>query len=135
MQRVTRKTIEGEEPTSRARRVRLTETTVPSALERATHAFAQEGLASLSRIDLRDTLERQTDRDIGPYWLIEVCHPALAAHGLSGDRMAGLDSCRQVAVWQDGRDAIVATLARPPGGGRGGSLEEHVDRALGRLSG
>ena len=93
-----------------ARSVRLLDTDPVAALGQAKNVFGQEGFGVLAEIDLRDTLLTKLDKDIGPLWVIEVCNPSLAGRALAVDRRAGLLMPCKVAVWQEGRDAIVAAL-------------------------
>jgi uncharacterized protein (DUF302 family) len=95
---------------SYGRSVRLPDTPAATGLERARHAFGQEGFGVVAEIDLRDTLQRKLDKDVGPYWLLEICNPMLADRTLAVDHAAGLLLPCKVAVWQDGRDAVVAAL-------------------------
>jgi len=121
-------------PASGARRITLRETTGVSALEQVKAALGQEGLAVLDVIDLRDALERRTDRDIGPYWLVQFFQPELAARELSIDGAAGLAVRHELAVWQEGRDAMVAsTRATEAAEAVPGSVENRVANAMGRL--
>ena len=95
-------------------------------------------------IDFRDTFVRKLDKDIGPYWVLEICNPMLANRALLLDRTAGLLMPCKVAVWQDGNDAVVAALRpevltaitanealRPIAR----EAERHIERALVRLEG
>ena len=116
------------------RRIRLSETTAAAALQQAKGALGQEGLAVLDVIDVRDALQRRTDRDIGPYWLVQFFHPELASRELSRDPAAGLGLRHELAVWQDGKDAIIATLrASEAAEAVPESVENHVANAIGRL--
>jgi len=60
------------------------------ALERAKNAFGREGFGVVPEIDLRSTLTRTLDKDVGRYWTIELCNPKLADRVLALDRAAGL---------------------------------------------
>ena len=95
---------------SYGRSVRLANTPAGAGLDRAKHAFGQEGFGVVAEIDLRDTLQRKLDKDVGPYWLLEICNPMLADRTLAVDRGAGLLLPCKVAVWQDGTDAVIAAL-------------------------
>jgi len=122
-------------PGPRARRITLRETTAAAALEQAKRALGQEGLTVLDVIDLRDMLARRTDHDIGPFWLVEFFHPQLASRELSVDAAAGLSVRHELAVWQDGKDAVVASLrASPAAETAPGNIALHVANAMGRLA-
>jgi uncharacterized protein (DUF302 family) len=95
---------------SYGRLVRLANTPADAGLERAKHAFGQAGFGVVAEIDLRDTLKRKLDKDVGPYWLLEICNPMLADRTLAVDRGAGLLLPCKVAVWQDGADVVIAAL-------------------------
>lgn len=90
--------------------VRLADTTARIALERAKNAFSQEGFGVVAEIDFRDTLQRKLDKDIGAYWVLEICNPMLADRTLAIDRGAGLLMPCKIAVWQEGKDAVIAAL-------------------------
>ena len=126
------------------RLVRLPETSAVVALERARNAFGLEAFGVVAEIDVRETLERKLDKDIGPCWTIEIFNPKLADRALSVDRAAGLLIPCRVAVWQDGKDAIVAALRPELAMTIAGSdalaaiareAEQHIERALVRLEG
>jgi hypothetical protein len=72
------------------RSVRLGQTSAAAALERAKHAFGQEGLVVVAEIDFRDTFERNLDKEISPYWMVEIYNPSLADRALAIGHMAGL---------------------------------------------
>jgi uncharacterized protein (DUF302 family) len=122
-----------------ARSVTLVGTDASTALALAKNAFGREGFGVLAEIDIRETLRTKLDRDIGPYWIIEICNPNLADRALAINRQAGLLMPCTVAVWQEGKNAIVAAL-RPEvaagiTGDRGltaiaGEAERHIERAL-----
>jgi uncharacterized protein (DUF302 family) len=122
----------------------LPDTSAADALERAKNAFGQEAFGVVGEIDFRDTLERKLDKDIGPYWTLEICNPKLADRALAVNRAAGLLLPCKVAVWQEGKDAVVAAL-RPEVAvtvARSDALfaiareaEQHIERALVRLEG
>jgi uncharacterized protein (DUF302 family) len=125
-----------------ARVVRLANTDGAAALARAKSAFGQEGFGVVAEIDFRDTLQTRLDKDIGPFWLIEVCKPNLADRALAVDRKAGLLMPCKLAVWQEGRDAVVAALRPEVAVSLTGSealgeiareAEQHIERALVRL--
>jgi uncharacterized protein (DUF302 family) len=126
------------------RSVRLPDTAAALGLGRAKIALGREGFGVLAEIDLRDTLQRKLDKDIGRYWLLDICNPLLADRALAIDRMAGLLLPCKVAVWQDGRDTVVAALrpevavgiaASDPLAALGREAEQHIERALLRLEG
>jgi uncharacterized protein (DUF302 family) len=124
--------------------VRLPDTSAVAALERAKSAFGLEAFGVVAEIDFRDTLQKKLDKDIGPYWTIEICNPKLADRALAVDRAAGLLLPCKVAVWQEGKDAMIAAL-RPEIAvtvARSDALlaiareaEQHIERALVRLEG
>jgi len=121
-------------PTPVAHRITLRETSATSALEQTKKALGQEGLAILSVIDLRDALTRRADDDIGPYFLVQFFQPELAARELAIDGVAGLRVRHELAIWQDGRDAIVATLRTPAAAEAvPESVEYRVANVMGRL--
>lgn len=121
-------------PAPGARRITLRETTGVLALEQVKGALGQEGLAVLDVINLRDALERRTERDIGPYWLVQFFQPELAARELSVDGAAGLAVRHELAIWQEGKDAIVAsTRASDAAEAVPESVENRVANAMGRL--
>jgi len=93
-----------------ARIVTLPGTDGAAALARARNAFGREGFGVIAEIDFRDTLRTKLDKDIGPFWVLEICNPKLADRALAADRKAGLLMPCKVAVWQEGKDAIVAAL-------------------------
>lgn len=135
MKTATRTTMEGQD-VPLARRVKLADMPAGFALERVQHALGQEGLAVLAVVDLRDALKRKIDHDVGPYWLVELCHPQLAARQLAVDGTAGLALGRALAVWQEGRDAIVAVLdPEAAGTPEPDTVEAHLARAVARLVG
>ena len=124
------------------RSVRLAGVPASAGLERAKHAIAQEGFGVLAELDLRDTLHGKLDKDIGPYWLLEICNPMLADRALAVDRHVGLLLPCTVAVWQEGKDAVVAALRPLAAIGLAGTAalepiareaEERIERALVRL--
>jgi len=121
-------------PAPVVRRIKLNETAAAWALQQVKGALGEEGLVVLDVIDLRDALQRRTDRDIGPYWLVQFFHPALASRELSRDGAAGLGVRHELAIWQDGKDAVVATLrASDAAEAVPGSIDNHVTNAIGRL--
>ncbi len=129
---------------SYGRFVRLSDTAAAIALERAKNAFGREGFAVVAEIDFRGALQRNLDKDVGPYWTIEICNPNLADRVLAIDRAAGLLMPCRVAVWQEGRDSVVAAL-RPEAvvtlapderlSAIAREAEQHIERALLRLEG
>ena len=126
------------------RSVRLPDTAAAAGLERAKTAFGLEGFGVVAEIDFRATFERKLDKDIGPYWLLEICNPMLADRALVLDRTAGLLMPCKVAVWQDGKDAVVAALRPEVLTAIAGNqaleaiareAEQRIERALVRLEG
>jgi uncharacterized protein (DUF302 family) len=122
-----------------ARSVRLAATDAAAALAHAKTAFGREGFGVIAEIDFRDTLQRNLDKDIGPYYVLEICNPNLADRALAADRKAGLLMPCKVAVWQEGRDAVVAALRPEVAAGVTGAdslaaiareTERHIERAL-----
>jgi len=122
-----------------ARSVHLAATDAKAALAQAKTAFGREGFGVIAEIDFRDTLQRNLDKDVGPYWVLEICNPNLADRALAADRKAGLLMPCKVAVWQEGRDAVVAALRPEVAVGVTGTdslaaiareAERHVERAL-----
>jgi uncharacterized protein (DUF302 family) len=106
---------------------------------RAKNAFGREGFSVIAEIDLRDALQRKLDKDVGPYWLLEICNPNLADRALAADRNMGLVLPCKVAVWQEPAGAVVAALrpevaARVTGDERlvviAVEAERHIERAL-----
>lgn len=126
------------------RSVRLPDIDAAEGRERAKNAFGREGFGVVAEIDFRDTLERKLDKDIGPYWLLEICNPMLADRALLVDRTAGLLMPCKVAIWQEGKDAVIAAL-RPEVltavtgeealAAIAREAERHIERALLRLEG
>ena len=102
--------VETKRELSYNRFVRLSDTAAAIALERAKNAFGCEGFGVVAEIDFQETLQRKLDKDVGPYWTIEICNPNLADRVLAIDRAAGLLMPCRVAVWQEGRDSVVAAL-------------------------
>jgi hypothetical protein len=92
-----------------ARAVRLADTDCTAALAQAKSAFGREGFGVAAEIDFRDALEAKLDKDIGPLWMVEVWNPNLADRALAIDRTAFLLMPCKVAVWQEGKDAVVAS--------------------------
>ena len=125
-----------------ARSVRLPEMDAEDALDRIKIALGREGFSVVAELDLRDTLQRKLDKDVGPYWVLEVSNPELVDRALATDRKAGLLASYKVAVWQESKAAVVAAL-RPEvlaQGARDERLaaiaresERHIERALVRL--
>jgi len=125
-----------------ARAVRLGETNTETVLAQVKTAFALEGFGVVSETDLGGRLETKLDRQMAPLWLLELCHPSLAERVLAVDRTAALLMPCKVAVWQEGRDVVVAALRpaiavavtgldeRAP---IGREAERHLERALVRL--
>jgi uncharacterized protein (DUF302 family) len=110
-----------------------------TALARAKNAFGREGFGILGEVDLRETLRTALDKDVGPYWIIEICNPNLADRALATDRKAGLLMPSRVAVWQEGKDAILVALRPEAAVGPIGDdrviaiareAERHIERAL-----
>ena len=66
-----------------ARSVTLVGIDASTALVLAKNAFGREGFGVLAEIDIRETLRTKLDRDIGPYWIIEICNPSLADRALA----------------------------------------------------
>jgi uncharacterized protein (DUF302 family) len=122
-----------------ARRVVLPGTDAMAALARATNAFGREGFGVVGEFDLRAILRTQVDKEVSPYWILDFCNPNLADRVLAVDRDAGLLPPCRVAVWQEGKAAVVAVL-RPEvvaGIAQDENLtaialeaERHVERAL-----
>lgn len=131
--------IEGATTAGYARSVTLAATDAATALVLAKNAFGREGFGVVAEIDFRDTLQRTLDKDVGPYWVLEICNPNLADRALAADRNAGLLMPCKVAVWQAGRDAVVAALRPEVAVGVTGDAnlaslareaERHIERAL-----
>lgn len=126
-----------------ARTVVLTDTDCSSAVERAKVVFSQEGFGTIAELDFRALLKQRLDKDIGPHWVLEICHPHLADRALALGHAAGLFMPCRVGVWQHGRDAVVAVL-RPeilvslagsePLQGIAAEAEGQLERALARLA-
>jgi uncharacterized protein (DUF302 family) len=142
------KATEEEKPPERnkadfARAVRLEETDAEAALAQVRSAFALEGFGALAEIDLRGTLEAKLDKAMAPLWLLDFCNPSLADRALAISRKAALLMPCKVAIWQEGRDAVVAAL-RPVIASAVTGLDElqpigleaerHLERALIRLA-
>jgi uncharacterized protein (DUF302 family) len=125
-----------------ARSVRLEGMDAEVALAQAKSAFALEGFGVLAVTDLRGTLEAKLDKTMGPLWVVDFCNPSLAERALAVDhKMALLMPCR-VALWQDGRDTVVAALRPVVASALMGldelqpftrEAERHLERALLRL--
>lgn len=134
MKTSTLRSITSPSPSPGVRRITLSETTAASALQQVKGALGQEGLAVIDVIDLRDALQRRTDRDIGPYWLVQFFQPELASRELALDGAAGLAVRREVAVWQVGKDTVVAALrASEEAEAVPESIERRIANAIGRL--
>lgn len=124
------------------RSIRLPETDAESALDRIKNALGREGFSVVAELDLRDTLRRKLDKDVGPYWVLEICNPNLTDRALAADRKAGFLASYKVAVWQEPKVAVVAAL-RPEvvaqaAGDEGltsiaREAERHIERALARV--
>ena len=124
------------------RAVRLQETDAETALARAKSAFGLEGFGVVAEADLRQWLEPKLDKELAPLWILDFCNPSLADRALAIDRQAALLMLCKVAVWQEGRDAVVAAL-RPAIAAAvtgldeiepiGREAERHLGRALVRL--
>lgn len=121
------------------RSVRLASTDAAQALTRAKNAFGREGFGLIAEIDLRDTLQRTLDKDVGPYWVLEMCNPDEVDRAFATTRNAGLLVPCKVAVWQEGKDAVVAVLRPEVAAGGAGDdrlttiareAERHIERAL-----
>jgi len=125
-----------------ARIVRLEGVLPADARERALHALGMEGFRVVAEIDFQDSLQRNLDKDIGPYRLLEVCRPDLADRALAVDRSAGLLIPCKVGIWREGPDAVIAALRPEIVAAAAGDerlftvtleAQAHLDRAIDRL--
>jgi uncharacterized protein (DUF302 family) len=64
-------------------------TSFEQAVQRATHALANQGFGVLTTIDVKATLKQKLGEDMEDYLILGACNPALAHRALEVDRQIG----------------------------------------------
>ncbi len=80
------------------------------AVQRVTAALKDEGFGVLAELDMRAILQQKQGVDIGPYVILQVCHPPFAEQVLQTDRVAGLLLPCSVVVYAQEGGSVVAVL-------------------------
>ena len=80
------------------------------AVQRVTAALKDEGFGVLAELDMQAILQQKQHVDIGPYVILEVCHPPFAEQVLQTDRDAGLLLPCSVVVYARGEGSTVTIL-------------------------
>jgi len=91
-----------------------TELSYDEAVNRCREALAAEDLGVLSEIDIRATLKKKLDVDLGPYLILGACHPPSAHRALTAQPAVGvLLPCNVTVSVEQGQTIVRAMNPEP----------------------
>lgn len=89
-------------------------TTFPQAVTQVTEALKQNGFGVLTEIDMRATMQKKLNVDLGrPYTILGACNPKLALNALQSSPAVGLFLPCNVAVLEDPDGSMVVSIVSP----------------------
>ncbi len=115
---------------------RTVDASFDEARERVIAALAQEGFGVLTRIDIKDTLEKKIGVDFRRYEILGACNPKLAHRALSANLEVGTLLPCNVVVYEDDDGKAVLWAIDPNAmlPGDAAELREVADEARARLA-
>jgi uncharacterized protein (DUF302 family) len=88
--------------------------TYPEAITKVTNALKEHGFGVLTEIDMRATMQKKLNVDLGrPYTILGACNPKLALNALQNSPAVGLFLPCNVAVLEDPDGRMVVSIVSP----------------------
>jgi uncharacterized protein (DUF302 family) len=81
-----------------------------SAIEKVTEELKKEGFGVLTTIDVRETLKKKLNVDIGKYIVLGACNPPFAYQALQAEEQVGLLLPCNVIVYEKNAKTTVAAF-------------------------
>jgi uncharacterized protein (DUF302 family) len=109
--------------------------TFPEAITKVTDALKENGFGVLTEIDMRATMQKKLNVDLGrPYTILGACNPKLALKALQDAPAVGLFLPCNVAVLEDPDGRMVVSIVSPEEMFSIAAKDNHVSTGGGKSS-